>query len=248
MRRRLAIFCDNEGCLVEGKGIAFNLSLLDSVGRWLRQEPRVDFGLCTGRSIPYVEAMVQALGLTESEFPNICEGGASLYWPRREKDGEIGAPPYESLSEFDDSTLLKMIGNVLPKEAFRVELGKLGCLSLYPNAGWTVERLADLVRFALFDSANYSVLCSVAAVDITFAGVNKASAIREVCRRLSIRQEKVVCIGDSGNDIPMLEIAGFAACPSNAAEKVKELCHYVSPHASTAGVLDILHMSRRKML
>jgi hydroxymethylpyrimidine pyrophosphatase-like HAD family hydrolase len=52
--------------------------------------------------------------------------------------------------------------------------------------------------------------------------------------------ENILCIGDAANDLSMLTIAGYAACPANAAQEVKDCVSYVSPYPYTEGVLDIL--------
>lgn len=236
----IPVFCDNEGCLVPGKGLGFPLTELLELRELLAASPRLRFSLATGRSIPYVEAMTQVLGLCDSDDPAICEGGAALYWPRREKDGGVGAPAYERLSYFDPTAFLHDLREYLPDDSYRVELGKMACLSLYPEGSWTVEQLRDEIRGRHPAVERYSILTSVAAVDITLGRVDKASAVRLVCERMQIPVSQAVAIGDSGNDLPMLSTVGLAACPANATAAVKQVCGYVSRFESTRGVIDIL--------
>lgn len=235
------IFCDNEGCLIPGKGLDMPLEELAQLARLLRAHPWLNFSLCTGRSIPYVECMTQILGLADSELPQVCEGGAALYWPAREKHGHSKeAPAYEPLSSFVVDDFVKDLNAYLDHSAYRVELGKISCLSLYPNDGWTVGALYGAITKHHPSAKSFSIQQSVAAVDITPFGIDKASGLRTACARIGITLENVACIGDSGNDLPMMRIAGFSACPRNATDQVKDEADFVAESESTAGVIQIV--------
>jgi 5-amino-6-(5-phospho-D-ribitylamino)uracil phosphatase len=81
---------------------------------------------------------------------------------------------------------------------------------------------------------------SAVAVDVTPVGIDKGYGVREVCKRASISPSDVLCIGDSLNDVPMLEISGYSACPGNAILQVKGMVDFVAHSESTLGVLEIL--------
>jgi len=223
-----AVFCDNEGCILPGKGLAFPLHEIATLRSFLKDHTTVGYSICTGRSIPYVEAMVQTLDLISSSVPCVCEGGAALYWPRLDK--------WEIISNLSDKeTLLKAISGM----NYREELGKTACLSLYPNSPTTVDDLySALVNNSTFNE--YNITKSIAAIDITPFGVNKGFGVRETCKRLGISLSQVLCIGDAQNDIPMLEAAGYSACPSNAVAEVKRIVNFIAPSEATSGVLEIL--------
>ncbi len=59
-------------------------------------------------------------------------------------------------------------------------------------------------------------------VDINQKGCNKGYAIKKICEELGLNLSEVIAVGDGANDIPMLEIVGFPACPSNSKENVKD--------------------------
>jgi hydroxymethylpyrimidine pyrophosphatase-like HAD family hydrolase len=44
---------------------------------------------------------------------------------------------------------------------------------------------------------------------------------------LNIEKEKVVAVGDSGNDIPMMSGAGISVAVSNATDTLKAVCDRV---------------------
>jgi len=223
-----AVFCDNEGCISPGKGLAFPLSDFVQITELLRSYPKVGFSVCTGRPVPYVEALAQALDLLNSLIPCVCEGGAVLYWPNSDH--------WEALASLTRSDELV---RVLRPGSYRVEPGKLACVSLYPADGLTVEKLYDAITEEV-KPQTYNVTMSAVAVDVTPVGIDKGYGVREVCKRASISPSDVLCIGDSLNDVSMLQISGYSACPANATLQVKEMVHFVAHSESTRGVLEIL--------
>lgn len=78
------------------------------------------------------------------------------------------------------------------------------------------------------------------------ADYHKGSCLQAVARELDIPRTHVMAIGDNLNDLPMLHlsVAGFIACPSNAAEPVKKQVHrergYVAQSADIEGVIESL--------
>jgi hydroxymethylpyrimidine pyrophosphatase-like HAD family hydrolase len=45
-------------------------------------------------------------------------------------------------------------------------------------------------------------------LEVTKKGVNKGYAILKMANQLNIKRENIVCVGDSGNDIPMAKVSG----------------------------------------
>jgi HAD superfamily hydrolase (TIGR01484 family) len=60
-------------------------------------------------------------------------------------------------------------------------------------------------------------------VDINQKGCNKGYAIKNICEELGLDSGEIIAVGDGINDIPMLEIVGFPACPSNSKDDVKKI-------------------------
>jgi hydroxymethylpyrimidine pyrophosphatase-like HAD family hydrolase len=57
-------------------------------------------------------------------------------------------------------------------------------------------------------------------VEISAPGVTKAFALERLCRRLGIRPQEVVAVGDMPNDLAMLAWAGRSVAVANAADEV----------------------------
>ncbi len=66
-------------------------------------------------------------------------------------------------------------------------------------------------------------------LEITLAGISKASAIGELCREIGMTQDNVAAFGDSGNDLEMLRAAGFSVVMGNGEECVKPSADYIAP-------------------
>lgn len=71
-------------------------------------------------------------------------------------------------------------------------------------------------------------------------GFSKASAMDFVAGALGISMEETVAIGDSSNDIPMIERAHVGIAMGNATEDVKEIADYVSTDINDNGIENAL--------
>lgn len=71
-------------------------------------------------------------------------------------------------------------------------------------------------------------------------GYSKASAMRFVSKVLNIPMSETVAIGDSSNDIAMLECAGIAVAMGNATEDVKSLADHVTTDVEDDGIRNAL--------
>lgn len=65
-------------------------------------------------------------------------------------------------------------------------------------------------------------------IEVNPAGINKARGLQIVCDRLGIKMENVMAIGDSRNDMAMIEESGLGVAMGNAQEIVKEAADWVT--------------------
>jgi 3-deoxy-D-manno-octulosonate 8-phosphate phosphatase (KDO 8-P phosphatase) len=65
-------------------------------------------------------------------------------------------------------------------------------------------------------------------VDHCYTGVaDKAVVLKEICTQLNITPSEVAYVGDDLNDIGIIRMAGFSACPSSAPEYIKKMVSVV---------------------
>ncbi len=74
-------------------------------------------------------------------------------------------------------------------------------------------------------------------IEITSAGVNKGSALREISAVTGIPLKNIMAIGDSPNDLSMFQEAGVAVAVANALPEVKAAAHVIAPSNDEAGAL-----------
>lgn len=73
-------------------------------------------------------------------------------------------------------------------------------------------------------------------LEISAAGVDKASALAALCARLDIAPSNVICFGDMPNDLPMLRWAGYGVAVANAHTDVLAAADAVTASNNDDGV------------
>lgn len=76
--------------------------------------------------------------------------------------------------------------------------------------------------------------------DIVNCDVSKGNALKILCDYLSIDSKKSMAIGDSINDIEMLECAGYKVAVANACDELKKIADVVTLSNKQNGVYTIL--------
>ncbi|MGM0502053.1 MAG: HAD family hydrolase, partial [Bacillota bacterium] len=73
-------------------------------------------------------------------------------------------------------------------------------------------------------------------VEIMNPEVSKGQAVADLAQELGFQREEVVTIGDSYNDIEMLEYAGLGVAVENAWPAVQEAADYITEGHNENGV------------
>lgn len=66
--------------------------------------------------------------------------------------------------------------------------------------------------------------------------INKGVAVKSLAKKLGINLEDVAAIGDSFNDVSMLEVAGFPATVENANPEIKKIAKFISSSNNESGL------------
>lgn len=72
-------------------------------------------------------------------------------------------------------------------------------------------------------------------VEGTAQGVDKGQGVLHMCRLIGVDPQRVMAIGDSDNDIPMLEAVGLAVAMGNATAGVRAVADWVAPSIEEDG-------------
>jgi hydroxymethylpyrimidine pyrophosphatase-like HAD family hydrolase len=104
---------------------------------------------------------------------------------------------------------------------------------------YALDVLASLVTELVGDTATV-VVPGAWTVEVSAAGVNKATALAELCSELWIDASEVLAMGDYPNDLPMLEWAGRAVAVANAHPDVLAAADEITASNDDDGVAVVL--------
>jgi Cof subfamily protein (haloacid dehalogenase superfamily) len=107
------------------------------------------------------------------------------------------------------------------------------------HADHEVEVLVAVAKEIAGESAFVST-SGGAYVEISAAGVNKASALAELCEGRRIAPDEVIAFGDQPNDVPMLTWAGRGIAVANAHPDVAAFADEVTASNDEDGVALVL--------
>jgi len=101
------------------------------------------------------------------------------------------------------------------------------------------ELVTEIKKFNLPDSIEF-----IKTGDIFFefhhSAVSKGVALKYIAEKYNISSEEILAIGDSENDIEMINYAGKGIAMDNALDQVKEVCDYVTCSNDENGVANAL--------
>ena len=124
------------------------------------------------------------------------------------------------------------------------EVGDLRKAILEPTPKMVALELSDRVddiivrmreRFPQLSMANSSRY----VIEIMPKGIDKGYGLSVVAKSLGIGKEETVAIGDSMNDLPMIEWAGLGVAVANADDRLKAAADKVTEKEMSYGVLEI---------
>ena len=77
-------------------------------------------------------------------------------------------------------------------------------------------------------------------VDFVIKGCSKADGIKKAIELFDIPRENTIAVGDSSNDLEMLEFVGHSIAMGNASPAAKEKAEYVTAHIHEEGIYKAL--------
>ena len=69
---------------------------------------------------------------------------------------------------------------------------------------------------------------------------DKGVAVDKLVKYMDITKERVMCVGDSNNDLPMLRYAGMGVAMGNASDRIKEQADYVTDSNDDDGIVKVI--------
>ncbi|PJG61175.1 HAD family hydrolase [Yersinia kristensenii] len=110
------------------------------------------------------------------------------------------------------------------------------------------EELAGFMKFIEVELAGIvtPVSSGHGSVDLIIPGIHKANGIKILQNIWGVKDEEVVTFGDGGNDIEMLQHAGFGFAMANAPDRIKKIAKYQTDSNNDSGVLNVIDKILRK--
>lgn len=70
---------------------------------------------------------------------------------------------------------------------------------------------------------------------------NKGTGVEAIAKELNINSNEIICVGDAGNDIHMLQYAGLGVAMENAFDEVKKVADYITKSNANDGVAHVIN-------
>jgi Cof subfamily protein (haloacid dehalogenase superfamily) len=215
----------------------------------------------TGRPVRWMEELWDAVG---GHGLAICSNGGIVYDVAERRVRDFSAVPREVGLE-----VAELVRAAVPGTTFAIEhtsgWASEGGFPHHPDDAGTVRRgpwesiyVDDVVKvlavhreldpedfWRQVDAAVGGLVTTTwsstfALVEISAAGVTKATTLAGVAAELGVGAQDVVAFGDMPNDLPMLEWAGTSYAMANAHASVRDLADHLAPGNDEDGVAAVL--------
>lgn len=96
------------------------------------------------------------------------------------------------------------------------------------------KELHELKDIEVVSSSKYNI-------EITAKSVSKGKAVEALANYYKIRREEIITIGDSENDLSMIEYGGLGVAMGNAREEIKRRADYITDTNDNDGVAKVIN-------
>lgn len=78
-------------------------------------------------------------------------------------------------------------------------------------------------------------------IHVTHARATKKQAVNELIKILGVKKDEVLAVGDTGNDVPLFESAGFKVAMGNATKDLKKIADFIAPSVENNGLAYVIN-------
>ncbi len=239
------LILDLDGTTVAAKPEALpSQTVIQAVGK---AQEWVHVALATGRSFGMSRAIIEKLGL---KGPSVFSGGAYIINTGNGKPVHSELLPAEVLRELAEIAL-RFHHHVFTAD---IEPGKPvndPHEIIKPAAMLVVEGVNDNQIKDIFDevaavngvvahTANSWSGEHLADIHITSESASKRHGVERLIDLMKLKKKEVIAIGDSHNDLPLLQAAGFKVAMGGAPEQLKAAADYVAPPFEADGAAEAI--------
>lgn len=188
--------------------------------------------ICTGRPMPYAEAVYQWMGMYK---PFLFESGGGVYdmsqnllhWhptftSKREQE-------LNELKSYLKEHFINKYPNTIPEFA---KFTDSGIINQKPEVIY--EMYPKIKEYVALNYPDFEVHYTDVSINVISKSTNKGEGIKYLCELLNLSLDEVAFIGDTGGDRPGLEIVGRPFAPINAKNVAKEVSDVMAGEDSEA--------------
>jgi hydroxymethylpyrimidine pyrophosphatase-like HAD family hydrolase len=232
--------CDIDGCIAmpyeawDLPHMAELAALLDNAKGGAPHHPA--FGLCTGRSYAYAEAVAQALGVVG---PVLFESGAG--WFDLDSAQTRWHPAFtDEVADGLAEVRRYMEREIVAKEdRISIDYGKRAQAGLVgPSAEIVGPFLPGTRTFVADRFPDFHVFETHVSIDVVPKALTKAEAMRWAAEDSGLALSDLAFMGDTRGDVPAMEAVGLAFAPENAQDVAKAAADVVTDGPVLEGVLE----------
>lgn len=250
-RRYDAVICDIDGCLGPEShgpldaGALASLAVYNQRAHETGDRPVVT--LCSGRPLPYAEAMARLIGVRT--LPVVCEMGVWLWHADTnvfDRDPRITPEQIRIVHEAQE-WLEAEFGASNPRGPVSQQPGKSCSISLFHPDTPYLKSLEPVLRDEFARRGwPFRVSSTWHWINIDLGHVSKATGIERFKAHTGLTRDRLAGIGDTMGDMAIREHVEFFACPANADEGLKAHADFVAQSPEIGGVFEILEQLRAR--
>lgn len=193
--------------------------------------------LCTGRPLPYAEAVAQWLDI---KLPFVFESAALYHWNGNrvqtildnESENGRSLEPINEIKKWLSEQIIPDYPDMI------LEFSKMMDAGVVSPDKEQINRIYDRIKNHI--QQNYPDLeahRTEISVNTLLAGNNKGAGLQLLSKEIGIPLGQMAYIGDSEGDLPALKKVKLAFAPSNAIDRVKEIAE-VLPFETSEAILE----------
>lgn len=188
--------------------------------------------ICTGRPMPYAEAVYQWLGMYK---PFLFESGGGVY--DMSKNKLHWHPTFDKKREAELNELkvhlkehfIDKYPDTIPEFA---KFTDSGIINQEPKVIY--EMYPAIKEYVSANYPDFEVHYTDVSINVISKSTNKGEGIKFLCELMELELEEVAFIGDTGGDRPGLEIVGKPFAPKNGMKSAKEVSDVMEGEESEA--------------
>jgi len=194
--------------------------------------------ICTGRPLPYAEAVAQWLCI---RHPFAFESGAGLYhtqknvltWAPYLTDDRLKA--IHELKEWAQNDIIPQFPGTVAEFTKRTDIG-----FIHPIAEVNHQIFHTVKPYVESNYPDFEVHDTDVSVNIIVRECNKGTGVTLLSERIGVPLDQIAYIGDSSGDLPAMHRVKWSFAPSNARPQVKAFAENINEEATKATLLAYL--------